>query len=215
MNPAVEPVWKRRLRAIGRLVLVYLAGLALLAWQPALLPRLIGPLLEGGGPRFGRLHLEATADANGFLQVRAESLRLERVQTRTHEGVAVAYDATLDGRLANRYLLLALTLLFAWPGLDRRTRLMALAPALLFVVACGTFDLLVQAYWQEYEMVGRSLASLRPPATEANEQLAADLSAYARRLQATKQFLSGGGRPFLAVVSFLAAVGLARPRKGI
>ncbi len=211
MNNPVEPLPRRRLlRALALLALVYAAGLALLAWQPALLPRAARPLLEWSAPRLGQLHLRGTVDPGGAIQLRADSRRLQELEAQGQRGFALEYDATLDGRIVNRYLLLTLTLLLAWPGFSWRTRLIALGPALLLIVACSVFDLLVQAYWQEMQMVSRTVASMGIPITEANERLAADLAAGIRRLQAVKQFLSGGGRPFLGVVSFLAALGVAR-----
>lgn len=209
-NPIDEQPRRRMLRALALLVLVYAAGMAFLAWQPAMLPRVARPLLEWLAPRFGQLHLEGTAGPSGAIQLRADSRRLQELEAQGQRGFALEYDATLDGRIVNRYLLLTLTLLLAWPGFSRRTRAIALGPALLLIVACSVFDLLVQAYWQEMQMVSRTVASMGIPATEANERLAADLASSIRRLQAVKQFLSGGGRPFLAVVSFLAALGVAR-----
>jgi hypothetical protein len=210
MNPPPEPSPRRPLRALLLLAVLYAAGLGFVTWQPSLLPRLAAPLLEWCAPRIGRLHLACTPDRSGALQLRADSRRLEHLETREQRGFAVQYDATLDGRIVNRYLVLTLTLLLGWPGFSRRQRLVALGPALALVVACSVFDLLVQAYWQELQMVSRSVASMGIPATDTNTRIAADLAVYARRLQAVKQFLSGGGRPFLAVVSFLAALGAAR-----
>jgi len=189
---------------------LYAAILGFVTWQPAGLPRLAAPLLEWTAPRIGRLHVACTPDRSGALQLRADSRRLEQLETREQRGYAIQYDATLDGHIVNRYLVLTLTLLLGWPGFSWRQRLLALGPALAMIVACSVFDLLIQAYWQELQMVSRSVAAMSIPATEVNVRIAADLADHARRLQAVKQFLSGGGRPFLAVVSFLIALGLAR-----
>lgn len=211
MNAPPEPTPRRRpLQALLLLAVLYAAILGFVTWQPSRLPRLAAPLLEWCAPRLGRLHLACTPDRSGALQLRADSRRLEQLQAPGQRGVAIQYDATLDGRIVNRYLVLTLTLLLGWPGFSRLQRLVALGPALLLIVACSVFDLLIQAYWQELQMVSRSVATMGIPATEVNVRIAADLADHARRLQAVKQFLSGGGRPFLAVVSFLIALGLAR-----
>lgn len=201
---------RRHLRTVALMALCYGATMGLVAWKPSILPAAASPLLEWVALRGGRLHLEATQDGGGAIQVRAESMRLARLELPAQRGLALAYDATLDGRIVNRYFVLTLTLLLGWPGPPWRSRLLALAPALLLVTACSAIDLLIQSYWQEIQMLNRTLASMTIPATPGNQQLADELASYARRLQATKQFLSGGGRPFLSVCAFLVSVGAAR-----